>query len=86
MKFTKEELDEFFKTNKPVDYERDDVDSSGNRWGARIYQLDEKFYKLGTLDGRPLETYESGKGYVDYYTLHEVKRIEVMEYYYEDID
>lgn len=85
MKLTEEELKEFMKNNKPVDYGREDVDSSGNRWGSRIYTIDNRFYELPTLDYKPIHAYIANKGYVDYYMLYEVKRIEVTEYYYEQV-
>lgn len=85
MKLTEEELKEFLKTNRAVDFGREDVDGSGNRWGSRIYQIDGKFYELETLDNKPIHAYISNKGYVDYYMLHEVKRKEVIEYYYEPV-
>lgn len=85
MKLNEEELKEFMKNNKPVDYGREDVDGSGNRWGSKIYQIDDKFYELSTLDYKPLHAFVANKGYTDYYMLHEVKRTEVLEYYYEQI-
>lgn len=86
MKLTEEELKEFMKNNKPVDYGREDVDSSCNRWGSMIYEIDGKFYELPTLEGNPIHTYVPDRGYVDYYKLQEVKRIEYTEYYYEPVE
>ena len=85
MKFTEEELKEFMKNNRAVDYGREDVDGSCNRWGSMIYEIDGKFYELATLEGKPIHAYISNKGYVDYYMLHEVRRKEVIEYYYEPV-
>lgn len=85
MKLTEEELKEFMKNNRPIDYGREDVDGSCNRWGSQIYEIDSKFYELATLDNKPIHAFISNKGFVDYYMLYEVERVEITEYYYKPV-
>lgn len=84
---TLQELKEWCKGTRVVDYENDSYDDNGNHYETKIYEKDGKLWRLEFSNGHPYERYERGIGYVrgDYTGPVEVfkKTRTVVETYYE---
>lgn len=84
---TLQEVKDWCKGTRVVDYEDDSYDDNGNHYVTKIYSKDGKLWRLSFSNDHPYERYERGRGYVrgEYVDPVEVvkKTRVVTETYYE---